>query len=123
MFKYTPNPPEAETDDSDPTSPYSTPDSRKLHEAAERALDHYLKPEAPKRRRSRPMFLIAPDMDQESLLAHACESMASANTLLNDFAALLEPPYRNTVLGIAQVVMLGELAVNRALDNIDPPNR
>jgi hypothetical protein len=29
--------------------------------------------------------------------------------------------HRNTLLGIAQVIMLGELAVNRALDNFDPP--
>ena len=28
---------------------------------------------------------------------------------------------RNTLLGIAQVIMLGELAVNRALDQIDSP--
>lgn len=35
MFKVTPNPPETET-----VSPYESPDSRKLSEAAERALDH-----------------------------------------------------------------------------------
>jgi hypothetical protein len=29
---------------------------------------------------------------------------------------------RNALLGIAQVIMLGELAVNRALDQLDPPN-
>jgi len=27
---------------------------------------------------------------------------------------------RNALLGIAQVIMLGELAVNRALDQLDP---
>ncbi|MGN4048117.1 DUF6124 family protein, partial [Pseudomonas sp. SM4] len=30
-----------------------------------------------------------------------------------------EGPNRNTLLGIAQVVMLGELAVNKALDNVE----
>ena len=55
----------------------------------------------------------------EFLLAHACESMTSASVMLSDFAALLDPPYRSTVLGIAQVVMCGELAVNRALDTLD----
>jgi len=65
------------------------------------------------------MFQISPDMDDESLLAHACESMTSASVMLSDFAALLDPPYRSTVLGIAQVVMCGELAVNRALDTLD----
>ena len=39
MFKVTPNPPVT-----DPASPYESPDSKKLHEAAERALDHYLGP-------------------------------------------------------------------------------
>jgi hypothetical protein len=35
-------------------------------------------------------------------------------------AALVEGPIRKTLLGIAQVVMLGELAVNQALDNVVP---
>jgi hypothetical protein len=60
MTKTTPIAPE-----SDPASPYESLDSKKLHEAAERALDHYLTP-------------------------------------------------------AAQVVMLGELAVNQALDNVVP---
>ena len=37
MIKPTPNPPEHEA-----TSPYESFDSKKLHEAAERALDHHL---------------------------------------------------------------------------------
>lgn len=120
MFKYVPDPPETDVpNESDPTSPYSSTDSKKLHEAAERALDHYLKPTAPKQHCPGRMFLIAPHIDQHALLAHACESMASASVMLNDFAALLDPPYRSTVLGIAQVVMCGELAVNRALDTLD----
>ena len=39
MCKITPNPPET-----DPASPYESNDSKKFHHAAERALDHYLKP-------------------------------------------------------------------------------
>jgi len=54
------------------------------------------------------------------LLANACESLASATVMLSDFAGLLEGPNRKTLLGIAQVVMLGELAVNQALDNLVP---
>jgi hypothetical protein len=120
MFKYVPDPPETDKpNESDPASPYASADSRKLHEAAERALDHYLKPAAPKQHCPGRMFLVAPDLDQHALLAHACESMASASVMLSDFAALLDPPYRSTVLGIAQVVMCGELAVNRALDTLD----
>jgi hypothetical protein len=40
--------------------------------------------------------------------------------MLNDFATYLNGSQRNTALGIAQIVMLAELAVNRALDIIDP---
>ena len=39
MFKATPNPPET-----DPVSPYTTLDSKKLHAAAERALDFHFPP-------------------------------------------------------------------------------
>jgi hypothetical protein len=35
---------------------------------------------------------------------------------------LIEGSHRHTVLGIQQVVMLGELAVNRMLDRLDPQN-
>ncbi|WP_458370387.1 DUF6124 family protein [Pseudomonas fluorescens] len=66
------------------------------------------------------MFMIVPNMDTESLLAHACESLASANVMASDFATFLNGPQRNTALAIAQIIMLAELAVNRALDNVDP---
>jgi hypothetical protein len=66
------------------------------------------------------LFMVVPDMDTESLLAHACESLASANVMANDFATYLSGPQRSTALAIAQIIMLAELAVNRALDNVDP---
>ncbi len=66
------------------------------------------------------MFLVNPKADTESLLANASESLSSATVMLGDFAALLGGTHRKTLLGIAQVVMLGELAVNKALDNVEP---
>ncbi|MGH8330068.1 MAG: DUF6124 family protein [Pseudomonas sp.] len=66
------------------------------------------------------MFVIAPGIDTESLLAHACESLASASVMASDFAVFVEGPQRSMLLGIQQVIMLADLAVNRALDNIDP---
>jgi hypothetical protein len=39
--------------------------------------------------------------------------------MLNNFAATLDPTYRRTAIGIAQLVMLGELAVNQALDHVE----
>jgi len=106
----------------DPVSPYESLNSRKLHEAAERALDHYLAPAHIMATPYTPssMFLVNPQTDTESLLANACESLASATAMLGDFAGTLEGPGRNTALGIAQVVMLGELAVNQALDRVVP---
>ncbi|MFJ4247007.1 DUF6124 family protein [Pseudomonas sp. NPDC089741] len=106
----------------DPVSPYESFNSRKLHEAAERALDHYLAPAQIMATPYSPssMFRVNPQTDTESLLANACESLASATVMLGDFAGALEGPSRNTLLGIAQVVMLGELAVNQALDNVMP---
>lgn len=64
--------------------------------------------------------MIAPGIDTECLLAHVCESPASARVLADDFGGCLRGSQRNTMMAIAQMIMPGELAVNRALDNIDP---
>jgi hypothetical protein len=79
--------------DTNPASPYESLDSRKL--------------------------LANPAYDTESLLANASESLGSATTMLSNFAALLDNSHRKTLLGITQVVMLGELAVNQALDKVE----
>ena len=119
MFKVTPNPPVT-----DPASPYESLDSRKLNEAAERALDHYLTPPTadimaapyqPNR-----LYLANPASNSECLLTDASGGLGSATVMLNNFAAHLEGTHRQTVLGIAQIVMLAELAVNQVLDNVVP---
>ena len=106
MFKVTPNPP-----DSDPASPHES-------------LDHHLNP-GPSimvtPRAPSTMFIVNPELSTETLLVHACESLASANVMANDLVDHLQGTSRNALLGIAQVIMLGELAVNRALDRLDPP--
>ena len=114
MFKVTPNPP-----DTDPATPSETIDSNTSHAPPERipsAADIRATP-----RKLCAMFVVNPELDVESLLAHACESLASANVMTLDLADRTEGTSRNTLLGIAQVIMLGELAVNRELDRIDPP--
>jgi len=119
MIKPTPNPPET-----DPASPYESLDSRKLHEAADRALDHYLcapgstAPSRPTRR----MYAVNADFKNEDLLADACETLASARAISNDFAHLIPASQRRTLLGIAQLIMLGELAMNRVMDNLQLPH-
>ncbi|MDP9653031.1 UNVERIFIED_ORG: hypothetical protein J2W87_000935 [Pseudomonas putida] len=67
------------------------------------------------------IFLIAPDIDNRTLLEYACVSLASASVMASDFARNLNGAQSNTLLGIQQSIMLGELAVNRVLDNLDPP--
>jgi hypothetical protein len=39
--------------------------------------------------------------------------------MLSNLAALLDNSNRKTLLGITQVVMLGELAVNQVLDKVE----
>ncbi|WP_277759660.1 DUF6124 family protein [Pseudomonas sp. A34-9] len=117
MTKSTPHPPET-----DPASPYESLDPKKLHDAAERALDHYLNPAAhimASTREPEAMYLANPKYNTESLLANASETLGSASEMLNNFAAMLDTSHRKTALGIAQVVMLGELAVNQALDHVE----
>ncbi|KZN20196.1 MULTISPECIES: DUF6124 family protein [Pseudomonas] len=119
MFKVTPNPPET-----DPASPYESLDSKKLNEAAERALDFYLNPAAIMNntpRKPSTMYMVAPDVDHEALLVQTCENLASASVMASDIAALVEGTHRHTLLALQQVIMLGELAVNRMLDNFVPP--
>ncbi|WP_445181417.1 DUF6124 family protein [Pseudomonas sp. McL0111] len=91
---------------------------------AARAINFYLNPKTLRGsmypQKPNRIFLIDPSVDDETLLVEACESLASVTVTLGDFAGLLEGPNRKTLLGIAQVVMLGELAVNQALDNVEP---
>jgi hypothetical protein len=115
MFKVTPNPP-----DTDPASPYESTDSEKLHDATEHDLnpgpDIMGTPHKPST-----MFIVNPELSPETLLVYACESLASANVMATDLVDHLEGTSRNALLGVAQVIMLGELVVNRALDQLDPP--
>ncbi|OPG74460.1 hypothetical protein B1219_05205 [Pseudomonas ogarae] len=118
MFKATPNPPE-----SDPTSSYSSLDPEKFHEATERALDYYLKPEQAKPKKDRPaaqLFTVVDDIDTESLLANLSENLASANAMISDLAFDLEGSRRHIAMGIQQVIEVSELLANRALDIADP---
>ena len=115
MTKSTPHPPVTY-----PASPYESPDSKKLNDAADRALDHYLCPpgSTPPPRQTRRMYAVTADFKNEELLVDACETLASAKTIAQDFARLLPASQRRTLLGIAQLIMLGKLAVNRVLDNL-----
>ncbi len=64
------------------------------------------------------MYLANPACNTESLLVNAGETLGCATTMLNNSAAQLDPAQRKTALGISPIGMLGELAVNQALDHV-----
>lgn len=101
MFKVTPNPPDA--NDSTETDPLTPPPKPAMAE-----------------RRPNPIFTIAPDVNNETLLVHACETLASASVMASELAFILEGPKCNLALGIQQMIALAELSVNRVLDQVDP---
>ena len=115
MVSITDIPSESEADS---ISPYVCATSRKLHDAADRALNYYLNP-VPVKAQIIPgsIFTIAPDINNETLLAHASESLESARVMAGDFVGVLEGSHRKTMLALQQIIMLGQLAVNRVLDN------
>jgi len=112
MFKVTPNPPDIDPTPSSEISDSNTPDDPT--ERIPSAADIRATPHTPCT-----MFSINPELDTQTLLAHACESLASANVMTLDLADKAQGTSRNTLLGIAQVIMLGELAVNRALERVE----
>jgi hypothetical protein len=119
MFKVTPNPP-----DTDPVPFDASLDPKKLKEAADRALNFYLNPGAPKEpippRKPSGIFTIDAAVDDETLLVDACESLASARAMVSDLVDLTDGPRRHTMLVLQRVILMGELAVNRVLDNHKP---
>ncbi|MEJ1224192.1 DUF6124 family protein [Pseudomonas sp. CCNWLW56] len=108
MFKVTPNPP-----DTEPTpSPFD--------KAAKRALDFYLKPDPETDPTPGQLFTVVNGIDTECLLANLSETLASADAMISDLAFELEGSRRHVALGIQQLIELGGLLANRALDNGDP---
>ncbi|MCU1751616.1 DUF6124 family protein [Pseudomonas sp. 6D_7.1_Bac1] len=67
------------------------------------------------------LFTIAPNVDTETLLIHASETLASLNAMTTDLAFELEGSQRHVALAMQQLVVLGELLVNRALEHLDTP--
>ena len=118
MFKVTPNPPNTGPV---PYDAFIDIDPKKMREAADRALSFYLNPGATKTQippyKPSTTFTIDAAVDDETLLVEACESLASASALVNDLVDLTDDPRRQTMLVLQRVIMLGELAVNRVLDN------
>jgi hypothetical protein len=111
MKKLSPNPPESSSDTLDPAP---------LSDITEPAVSARLRNPTHADPVSH-IFTILPGVDTPTLLCHACETLASLNVLVTDLACNLESSNRNVALSIQQLAVVGELLVNRALDNIDPP--
>lgn len=99
MFKATPNPPldtdpTEPSDQPDPVSPYASVDSKKLHDAAHRALDFYLNPSPEKPRnsvdRGMQMFKVDPEINPEAIAIQTYETFSSVSILLLDLADSLD---------------------------------
>ena len=66
-----------------------------------------------------PIFTIRPDVDSETLLVHAYETLASANVMATELSSILTGPTCNLALGIQQMIVLAQLSVSRVLDQLD----
>ena len=117
MFKVTPNPP-----DTDPVSPYESPDSNKLNEAAERALNHHFPPAEPKPpKRNGQLFSVSPGINPETLLANASEDLLSISAIAANLADEVDGSRRSVALALSRMADGVHLLVERMLDHLDEP--
>jgi hypothetical protein len=65
------------------------------------------------------VFSVVPGINTESVLTSLSETLASANAMVSDLAFELEGSRRHVALGIQQLIELGTLLANRALDDIE----
>lgn len=117
MHKVTPNPPET-----DPASPYESSDSKKLNEAAERALDHHFPPnekKSPKRKGQ--LFSVCTNINTEALLANASEDLLSISAIAAALADDVDGSRRSMALALNRMADGVYLLVERALDHLDEP--
>lgn len=117
MIKPTPNP--SEIPENPETSPYESPDSKKLHEAAERALDHHFKPTTPRPKRLGGLFALCPNADAEALMANASEDLLSISAFAANLADDLDGPRRSMALGLSRMADGVRLMVEGTLDHIE----
>ncbi|MEX5595452.1 DUF6124 family protein [Pseudomonas orientalis] len=66
------------------------------------------------------LFNVTPNNDTETLLVNASETLSSAREMASTLAFDLEDPQRSLALAIHQLVELGGLLVDRALEQVAP---
>ena len=62
------------------------------------------------------IFTVNPHQNTETLLVNASETLASLNAMTTDLAFELEGAHRHKLLGAQQLIVLGELLVERVLN-------
>ncbi|KKA04979.1 hypothetical protein VP02_25065 [Pseudomonas ogarae] len=117
MFKVTPNPPGS------PGNSDKSSKTKKLDEAAERVLDYYLNPkptdEASGKTQASQLFMVAPDIDTETLLANASEDLLSISAIAADLADDVDGSRRSVILAISRMADGVHLLVERAMDRLE----
>jgi len=116
MFKPTPNPPHGGA-----KSRVEAIEAKKLDEAATRDLDYYLNPPPPPppETDNTRLFIVAPNIDTETLLANASEDLQSISTIAADLADDVDDSRRCIALAISRMADGVQLLVERALDDLE----
>src|SRR3546814_727873 len=118
MFKVTPNPPE------NPGNIFGkSSKSKKLDEAAERALDYYLNPkptgDVSGQASTAHLFMVSPDIDTETLLANASEDLLSISAIAADLADDVDGSRRSVILAISRMADGVHWLVERAMARLE----
>ncbi|WLH83987.1 DUF6124 family protein [Pseudomonas sp. FP2338] len=66
------------------------------------------------------LFTVAQNIDPETLLIQASETLASLNAITTDLAFELEGENRQKLLGSQQLIVPGELLIERVLSVLHP---
>jgi hypothetical protein len=93
--------------------------SNALDEAAQRALDYYFKPKPVDESPSGQLFVVAPDIDTETLLANASEDLLSISAIATDLADDVDGSRRSVILAISRMADGVHLLVERAMDRLE----
>jgi hypothetical protein len=64
------------------------------------------------------LFTLAQDIPAETLLVQASEILTSLNVMTTDLAFELEGSHRHKLLATQQLIVLGELLLERVLDTL-----
>ncbi|SIS08863.1 hypothetical protein SAMN05428955_1589 [Pseudomonas sp. 7SR1] len=95
-------------------------EEKKLEDAATRALDYYLTPPSPSPAPDKnQLFIVAPHIDTETLLANASEDLQSISTIAADLADDVDDSRRSIALAISRMADGVQLLVERALDDLE----